>query len=68
MLLAVVFQNRVAYGDALVTNIRPRIVTWGRDEFPDYILALMAKRTSQCFVGTGSLHTLAPAGENPAEP
>jgi hypothetical protein len=41
----VVFQNRVANGNALVADISAGIIARGRDEFPDYVLALMAKRT-----------------------
>jgi hypothetical protein len=41
----VVLQNRVANGNALVADISAGIIARGRDEFPDYVLALMAKRT-----------------------
>ncbi len=42
----VVFQNRVADGDALVADVRPRIVAGGRDQLSDYVLALVAKGTA----------------------
>jgi hypothetical protein len=42
----VVLQNGVADCDALVADVGARIVAGGGDEFSDYVLALMAKRTS----------------------
>jgi hypothetical protein len=52
----VIFENRVAYGDAFIANICPRVVAGGRDELADYVLTLMTKRTSQSIIGSGSLH------------
>jgi hypothetical protein len=52
----VVFQNRVANRNALIADISAGIIARGRDEFPDYVLALMAKRTPQSIIGPGTLH------------
>ena len=52
----VVLQNRVADRNALVADISAGIIARGRDEFPDYVLALMAKRTPQSIIGSGTLH------------
>jgi hypothetical protein len=42
----VVFQDGIANGDALVADVRPRIVAGRRDQLADYVLALMAKGTA----------------------
>ena len=42
----IVFQNRVANRDALVADVGSGVIARGRDELPDYVLALMAKRTA----------------------
>ncbi len=54
----VVLQNRVADRDALVADVRARIVAGGRDQLSDYVLALMAKRTPQSIIGSGSLQAV----------
>jgi hypothetical protein len=41
----VIFQNRVAYRDALVANIGAGVVAGGGDELTDYVLALVAEGT-----------------------
>jgi hypothetical protein len=52
MLLAVVLKDGVAYGDALIANVRSRVVTGGGNELPDNVLALMTKGTAQRIVRT----------------
>jgi hypothetical protein len=42
----VILQNRVANSDALVADVGAGIVAGGGNEFTDYVLALMTKRTS----------------------
>jgi hypothetical protein len=39
----VVFEDRVANGNALVADVRAGIVAGGGDELTDYVLAFMAK-------------------------
>jgi hypothetical protein len=46
----IVFENRVANGYALVTDVRTGIIAGGGDQLPDYILALMTERASQGFI------------------
>jgi hypothetical protein len=46
----VVFEDGIANGDALIADIRPRVVAGRGDEFANYVLALMAKRTAQSIV------------------
>jgi len=46
-LVAIVFQNRIAYGDAFVTNVSARVIGGGGDQFADNVLALMTKRTTE---------------------
>ena len=64
----VVLQNRVAYGDALVTDIGAGIVAGGGDEFADYVLALMTKRAPQSIIGSGALHAVFSSSEAGREP
>src|SRR5262249_17527761 len=59
----VIFQDRVANGNALIANIGSGVVAWRRDQFPDNILTFMAERAAQGLIGSGSLHTLPPASE-----
>jgi hypothetical protein len=54
----VVFQDGIADGDALIADIRPRIVAGRGDELTNYVLALMAKRTAQSIVGSGTLQAV----------
>jgi hypothetical protein len=54
----VVLQYGVAYSNTLVANICARIVAGGRDELSDYVLTLMAKRTPQSIIGSGTLHAI----------
>jgi hypothetical protein len=42
----VVLQNGIADGDALVADVRTRVIARRRDELSDYVLTFMAKRTS----------------------
>jgi hypothetical protein len=54
----VVFQDGIANGYALIADIRPRIVAGRGDELANYVLALMAKRTAQSIVGSGTLQAV----------
>jgi hypothetical protein len=54
----VVFQNGIADGNALIANIRPRVIAGRGDELANYVLALMAKRTAQSIVGSGTLQAV----------
>jgi hypothetical protein len=45
-LYLVVLQNGIADGDALVADVRTRVIARRRDELSDYVLTFMAKRTS----------------------
>ena len=51
-------KNRVADGDALVADVSPGIVAGGRDQLSDYVLALMAKGTTQSIIGSGTLQAI----------
>jgi hypothetical protein len=46
MFLTVVFENRVANGNALVADVSTWIVARGGDQLSDGVLTLMAKRTA----------------------
>ena len=50
---AVVFQNGVADGNALIADVGARIIGGRRNQLGDGVLRLVAKRTAQYFVGTG---------------
>ena len=52
----VVFQNRVADRDALVANVGTGIIAGGGDQLSDYVLTLVAERTPQSIIGSGTLH------------
>jgi hypothetical protein len=60
-IVAIVFQDGVADCNALVTDVRSRIIAGGRNQLPDDVLALVTKGTAQRFVGTHTLHWAAPA-------
>ena len=47
---AVVFENRVADGNALIADISSRIVRWRRDQLGNGILRLVAERAAKRFV------------------
>ena len=55
LLVPVVLENRVAYGDALVANVGARVIGGGGDQLTDNVLALMAEGTTQRIVGAGTL-------------
>src|SRR3954462_10482142 len=58
---AIVFQDGVADGDALVANVSPRIIARRGDEFGNSVLRFMAERTTKCFVRTrAGLHLVSP--------
>src|SRR5579871_128729 len=46
-LVAVVFQNARANGDALVADVSPRIITGVRNELPNGVLRFAAKRAAE---------------------
>jgi hypothetical protein len=54
----VVFEDGIADGNALIADICPRVVAGRRDELTNYVLALMAKRTAQSIVGSGTLQAV----------
>ena len=49
---AVVFEDRVADGDAFVADVGARIIAWRRDQLGDCVLRFMAERAAKCVVGT----------------
>jgi hypothetical protein len=57
---SVVLEDRIANRDALVAYICSRIVAGGRNEFPDNVLTLMAKRTAKSLVRSCTLHAYLP--------
>ncbi len=48
-LAAIVFENRVADGDALIADVGARIVAGRRDQLGNGVLRLVAERAAQCF-------------------
>jgi hypothetical protein len=56
----VVFQDGVADRDAFITYIRPRIVARGRNQLPNDVLTLMAKRTPKSLIRSRTLHANLP--------
>src|ERR1035438_10316065 len=46
----IVFQDRIADGNALVADVCPGIVAWGRDQFGDCVLRFVAERTAQYLI------------------
>src|SRR5947208_12653259 len=57
----VILEDGVANGNALIANIGSRIIAGGGNQLTDNILTLMAKRTPQCIIRSGTLHTTPPA-------
>jgi hypothetical protein len=60
LVVTIVLKNRVTYGDALVTDVGSGVIAGGGNELPNYILALVAERTTEGVVASGSLHKLSP--------
>jgi hypothetical protein len=58
--MAVVLNDGIAYGDAFVANIGARIIAGGGDEFANYILTLVTKRTAEGIVRSGALQESSP--------
>jgi hypothetical protein len=52
LIVPIVLQDRIAYGDAFVANVSSGIVVGGGDQLPDYVLTLVTKTTSQSVIGT----------------
>jgi hypothetical protein len=52
---AIVFEDRIADRNALVTDVSAGIVTRRGDQLGDCVLRLVAKRTAQDLVGTRSV-------------
>ena len=60
LLVPIVFNDRVANRNALVTNVSPRVIARGRDELTDDVLAFVAERTAEGIVRSGALQTGSP--------
>jgi hypothetical protein len=56
LLIAVVLEDRVADGNALIADIGAWVIRGGGDQFTNNILAFMAKRATEGIVGAGTLH------------
>ena len=57
MLVTIVLQNGIAYGDAFVADVGPGVITRRRDELADNVLTFMTKGTTQRIVRPSALHT-----------
>src|SRR6185312_5684403 len=53
----IVLQNRIADGDALIANVRPRVVARRRNQLPDHVLTFMAEGTSKSVVRSSALQS-----------
>jgi hypothetical protein len=58
--MAVVLNDGIAYGDAFVTDVGAGIIAWGGDEFANYILTLVTKRTAEGIVRSSALQEGSP--------
>jgi hypothetical protein len=56
LIVTIVLKDRIANGNAFVANVSSRIIVGGRNQFADYVLTLVTKRTTQCVVGTSTFH------------
>ena len=56
LLIAVILEDRVADGNALIADIGAWVILRRRDQFTNNILAFMAKRATEGIVGAGTLH------------
>src|SRR5665213_3029002 len=56
LLIAVVLEDRVTDGNALIADVGTRVIRWGRDQFTNNILAFMTERTTERIVGACTLH------------
>jgi hypothetical protein len=56
LIVTVILENRIAYGDAFVADIGSRVIAGGGNELSDYILAFMAKGATKGIIRSGSLH------------
>src|ERR1700728_4787459 len=60
LLVAVVFDDGIANGNAFIADIGPWIIAGRGNEFTDDVLALMAERTSKGIVRSGALQAGSP--------
>jgi hypothetical protein len=58
--MTIVLNDRVAYRNAFVADIRSGIIAGGRNEFANYVLALVAERTAEGIVRSGALQAGSP--------
>jgi hypothetical protein len=58
--VAIVFNDRVADGNAFVADIRARVIAWGRNKFANYVLAFVAEGTAEGIVRSGALQADSP--------
>ena len=56
LLIAVVLEDRVTDGNALIVDVGAWVIRGGGDQFTNNILAFMTERTSEGIVGAGTLH------------
>src|SRR5581483_2328996 len=54
------FQDGIADRYAFISDIRARMVSWGRNQFADSVLRLLAERTPQPFFGGLSSQEILP--------
>jgi hypothetical protein len=47
LILAIVFQDRIAYGDTFIADVGSRVIAGGGDQLTYDVLTLMAKRATQ---------------------
>jgi hypothetical protein len=56
LIVPIVFKNRIADCNALVTNVRLRIIGGRGDQLPNNILAFVAEGTTQSIIRASALH------------
>ena len=64
LIVSIILEDRIAYGDAFVTDVSSGVIVGGGDQLTDYVLTFMAKRTTQRVVGTSTFHAESPDTKN----
>jgi hypothetical protein len=60
LFMAIVLDDRIAYRDTFIANVCPGIIAGGGDEFANYILTFVTKRTAEGIVRSGALQAGSP--------
>ena len=64
LIVPIILEDRIAYGDAFVTDVSSGVIIGGGDQLTNYVLTFVAKRTTQRVVGSSTFHAESPEAKN----